>query len=56
MDFPDYEEVIFSNGGVKTGLEKFERSEEGLFAIEEEEKDRKIPALSRKGSFFRPGN
>ena len=28
--FPDYEEVIFSNGGVKTGLEKFERSEEAL--------------------------
>ncbi|RPH85015.1 MAG: hypothetical protein EHM75_10185, partial [Desulfobacteraceae bacterium] len=34
MVFPDYEEVIFSNGGVKPGLEKFERPEE---AFEEEE-------------------
>ncbi len=33
--FPDYEEVTFSNGGVKTGLEKFERSEEAFDEDEE---------------------
>ena len=39
ITFPDYEEVTFSNGGVKTGLEKFERSEEALSPQLEEEEE-----------------
>ena len=43
--FPDYEETIFSNGGVKTGLEKFERSD---VTLEEEEEGSGDPGAQQK--------
>jgi hypothetical protein len=48
IDFPDYEEAIFSNGGVKTGLEKFERSEAALPAQEEEDEGPGEPFSQQK--------
>jgi uncharacterized protein YfaS (alpha-2-macroglobulin family) len=48
INFPDYEEAIFSNGGVKTGLEKFERSEEGSSSQFDEEDEGQGDAGSKQ--------